>query len=48
MIKISLLIIQCFILSLLSHAQRLNSKGLKMVSEIEVRGYNGHRFLGTM
>lgn len=31
----------------LSYAQRLNEQGLKMVSEIEVRSYMGHRFLGT-
>ena len=31
-----------------SHAQRLNSKGLKMVSEIERGCYTGERFLGTV
>ena len=37
-----------FFLPLISHAQRLNSKGLKMVSEIEERSYTGERFNGTV
>ena len=37
-----------FFSPLISKAQRLNSKELKMVSEIEKRCYSGERFLGTI